>query len=88
MAIGSAPEIGTKFTTWGQMDEASRQAWFDHMRNDWGPTLVTGYGTLVMVERRCHICEGAGWDWKTAADEDLQLDDPVDAYPCPACTVT
>jgi hypothetical protein len=46
MVIGSAPEIGTKFTTWGKMDEASQEAWFAHVRLDWGPNLVVGYGTL------------------------------------------
>lgn len=31
----------------------------------------------------CTVCEGAGWDWRRAADEDLQVDDPVDYYQCP-----
>ena len=33
-------------------------------------------------EVTCPTCEGAGWDWKRAADEDIQVDDPVDYYPC------
>lgn len=29
------------------------------------------------ISPRCEVCEGAGWDWKRAADEDdLQVDDP------------
>lgn len=36
----------------------------------------------------CPNCEGAGWDWKKAADEDLQVDDPVDYYPCIPCNST
>lgn len=51
VAIGSAPEIGTQFTTWGQMSEQARAAWFEHMRTSWGPGLVGGYGTLVQIDR-------------------------------------
>jgi hypothetical protein len=47
MAIGSSPEIGAKFTTWGKMDEASRVAWFKFMKEHWGPTLLGGYGKLI-----------------------------------------
>lgn len=36
----------------------------------------------------CPQCEGAAWDWKKAADEDLQVDDPVDSYPCATCNST
>lgn len=32
----------------------------------------------------CETCEGAAWDWKRAADEDLLVDDPIDEYPCEA----
>ena len=35
----------------------------------------------------CGVCEGAGWDWRRAADEDLQVDDPVDHYRCPCVDV-
>lgn len=51
MAIGSAPEIGTTFTTWGEMNVFARRDWFDHIRLNWGPDLVNGYGTLVQIER-------------------------------------
>ena len=47
MVIGNAPEIGTTFTTWGKMTKESRIAWFNHIRNNWGPDLLSGYGTLV-----------------------------------------
>lgn len=43
MAIGSAPEIGVQFTTWGRMDDASRQAWFAHIRTNWSGDLMGGY---------------------------------------------
>lgn len=33
----------------------------------------------------CPVCEGRGWDWKRCADEDLQVDDPVDEYWCRTC---
>ena len=39
-------------------------------------------------DTKCAICEGAGWDWKRAADEDLLVDDPVDHYWCEACDGT
>ena len=35
----------------------------------------------------CGVCEGAGWDWRRAADEDIQVDDPVDYYQCPCVEV-
>jgi hypothetical protein len=38
-----------------------------------------------LFDSRCEVCEGAGWDWKRAADEDLQVDDPVDYYWCERC---
>ena len=47
MAIGSNPEIGIGFTTWGQMNNLQRDAWFTHMRNVWGNDLAGGYG---------HVC--------------------------------
>ncbi len=35
----------------------------------------------------CVVCEGAGWDWRRAADEQQQIDDPVDYYRCPCVEV-
>lgn len=46
MAIGSDPEIGVEFTTWGKMSEKARVAWFEHMRNNWLDNLMAGYATL------------------------------------------
>lgn len=51
MAIGSGAEIGVTFSRWGDMDEKSRQAWFDYMRKTWGSDLVGGYATLVEARR-------------------------------------
>lgn len=51
MAIGSESEIGIDFTTWGKMSKASRENWFNHIRNDWGPDLLTGYGTLIQITK-------------------------------------
>ena len=31
----------------------------------------------------CTVCEGAGWDWRRAAEDNLQVDDPVNYYRCP-----
>lgn len=47
MAIGSAPEIGATFARWGDMDEASREAWFQRVRG-WVATgnLMDGYAKL------------------------------------------
>ena len=47
MAIGSAPEYGKNFGRWGDMDDASREAWFKYMRDNWGEYLHAGYATLV-----------------------------------------
>ena len=46
MAIGSAPEIGVTFTLWGKMTPEQRQAWFRHMREQWGSDLMGGYGKI------------------------------------------
>ncbi len=35
----------------------------------------------------CVVCEGAGWDWRRAAEDNLQVDDPVDYYRCPCVEV-
>ncbi len=46
MAIGSAPEIGVTFHTWGEMTPEQRTAWFAHVKS-WGSDLVAGYGTVA-----------------------------------------
>jgi hypothetical protein len=46
MAIGSDPEIGVKFTTWGDMNQASRDAWFEYIRTKWTVNLMAGYATI------------------------------------------
>ena len=58
MAIGSDPEIGVQFGTWGKMDDTARTRWWYHMQEAWGPTLMEGYGTVVYVdsEKRKSFC--------------------------------
>lgn len=54
MAIGSDPEIGTKFVTGVFKSETDKLAWFEQMRS-WGEDLLGGYGTLCFpsdAERR------------------------------------
>ena len=51
MAIGSAPEIGAKFSS-GVMTDEERVTWYEHIRTVWGPDLLGGYGTLVYKRRR------------------------------------
>lgn len=53
MAIGSEPEIGVAFTTWGKMDEKSRQIWFQTLRErvERG-NLLESYATLGYPTRR------------------------------------
>lgn len=46
MAIGSAPEVGVVFSVWGQMDQASRDAWFQYMRDNYSDNLLAGYATI------------------------------------------
>jgi len=40
---------------------------------------------LAHLNVLCEVCEGAGWDWKKCADEDREVDDPVDEYQCELC---
>lgn len=47
MAIGSAPEIGVTFSTWGKMSPTERSEWFEYMRTEWHPNLMAGYAVLV-----------------------------------------
>ena len=51
MSIGSAPEIGAKFNTWGEMSDTDRAAWFAHMRENWHPNLMAGYATVHYAPR-------------------------------------
>ena len=51
MAIGSEAEIGVEFSRWGEMNNASRQAWFNFMQTNWGPDLMGNYGTLGYPKR-------------------------------------
>jgi hypothetical protein len=41
----------------------------------------------VSSDPDCTVCEGAGWDWKQAANEQQQVDDPVVYYRCPCVEV-
>jgi succinate dehydrogenase flavin-adding protein (antitoxin of CptAB toxin-antitoxin module) len=47
MAVGSEPEIGIEFTTWGKMTEASKEAWLAHLRGmrERG-NIFEGYATI------------------------------------------
>ena len=51
MAIGSDGEIGVVFARWGDMDEASRQAWYRFMRTEWHANLMAGYATICQPKR-------------------------------------
>ena len=52
MAIGSAPEIGKEFTTWGKMSPEQQQAWFKHFKEVSGPDCVGGYATIGYPKRK------------------------------------
>jgi hypothetical protein len=47
MAIGSEPEVGVEFTTWGKMTEAAKPLWFAHMTEYWRDDLMGGYATTI-----------------------------------------
>ena len=47
MAIGSAPEYGVVFGTYGEMKTKQKQEWFNHIRTVYGPDLLGGYATLA-----------------------------------------
>lgn len=63
VAIGSDPEIGVEFTTWGRMSDEARAAWFLHMTEQWGPDLMGGYGRTAHPdpERRRWYAEETSW---------------------------
>lgn len=46
MSIGSEAEIGVQFSRWGDMDDKSRAAWYEHMKEHWNSTLMGGYATV------------------------------------------
>jgi hypothetical protein len=46
VAIGSSPEIGVVFNTWGKMTDQEKEAWFAHM-DTWGRDGQHGYGTVA-----------------------------------------
>jgi hypothetical protein len=52
MAIGSAPEIGYQFTTWGRMTVEHREAWFTYMREQWSPNLYAGEASIIYPDVR------------------------------------
>lgn len=51
MAIGSQPEIGVEFRTFGLMTPQEQEAWFHHMRTVYGPDLLGGYATLAFPKK-------------------------------------
>ena len=53
MAVGSEPEIGIVFTTWGKMDEASKEAWLAYCRGlrERG-NILEGYATVNYPKSR------------------------------------
>lgn len=50
MAIGSAPEIGVTFTTFGELPADQQHLWYEHIKR-FGPDLVDGYATLAYPSR-------------------------------------
>ncbi len=46
MAIGSAPEIGVTFTTFGELTTEQHHLWYEHVKK-FGPTMLDGYATLA-----------------------------------------
>lgn len=50
MAIGSAPEIGTRFGLLKHMSMDELTSWWDYMRREWHPDLMKGYATTVTYE--------------------------------------
>ena len=83
-----------------RIDHKMNPCWlpFDPIHNKWvlpGSWLVIEHNRLYIIPQdsvfeklyeliTCPICDGAGWDWKKASDDDLQVDDPVETYRC-AC---
>ena len=47
MAIGSSPEIGTRFKSCREYTMTDWELWWLWMRLNWSPYLQAGYSTLV-----------------------------------------
>lgn len=45
MAIGSAPEIGIEFISFGDLTPDQHHLWYERVKA-FGPTLMDGYGVL------------------------------------------
>ena len=53
MTIGSDPEIGVVFTTWGKMSPESQQKWFDTLKKRVeSGNLLAGYAEIVYPTRK------------------------------------
>lgn len=58
MAIGSDPEIGKVFTLWGEKSEQEQAEWYEYVRTNWHPYLMSGYATLVHNKNNPHYKKG------------------------------
>lgn len=47
MAIGSTPEIGTRFKSCREYTAADWELWWRWMRENWSPYLQKGHAVLV-----------------------------------------
>jgi len=58
MAIGSAPEIGITFRSFGELTPDQHQLWYDHVRTGFGPDMMKGYAYLDYPRppRTCPPC--------------------------------
>jgi hypothetical protein len=51
VAIGSAPEIGVVFTTFGKLSESQQHLWYERIRETEGPDGMGDWASLHYVER-------------------------------------
>lgn len=50
MAIGSNPEIGSRFGLQRDMTPEQLQEWFDYIKKAWAGNLLNGYATVITWE--------------------------------------
>jgi len=51
LAIGSAPEIGLVFHSFGELPPDKQQLWFDRIREGYGPDGLAGYASVQFVAK-------------------------------------
>ena len=77
MAIGSDPEVGVEFTTWGRMTETAKPLWFAHMKEYWRDDLMGGYANTIYVNREAVERMNKEWEHGTQEECNRRADETI-----------